>query len=431
MKITIVTGPFYPVPPAPCGAVERLWRDLAERFARLGHDVTVLCRHWPGQAQDETVADVRYVRRTRMSHTRSIYFDLVQDLWYSLRMLLHQPRSDVTVTNVFWLPALLRLRRRRAGAIVVNVNRWPKRQMKLYKRAARLAAASGAIRDEIVRQTPDVAPRVKVLPNPIDADVFTPPTAPRDRRAGSGTILYTGRVHPEKGVHLLVDAFRALAGEFPDLRLRIIGATSIAAGGGGAEYVESLKRRAGGLSVDLVEPIYERSALADELRAAHFYCYPSVAAHGEALPVAPLEAMATGLAPVVSALPVFRDYVDAGRTGFVFDHADEGEGATAKLAAALRQLVTSPALAEEAGAAASREAARFGYDSVARVWLDDFEQLVRAQARAPGAAGASTSRPAGTPDAAVAPARAPARRAPAAASSSSAAAASPSNAEGK
>src|SRR2546429_971559 len=70
MRITIVTGPFYPVPPAPCGAVERLWRDLAERFAGLGHQVTVLCRHWPGQNKDETVAGVRYVRRMRMSHTK-------------------------------------------------------------------------------------------------------------------------------------------------------------------------------------------------------------------------------------------------------------------------------------------------------------------------------------------------------------------------
>ena len=80
MRITIVTGPFYPVPPAPCGAVERLWNDLAIEFARRGNEVTVVCRHWRGQRKNETVDRVRYVRRLRLSHTKSIYFDLAQDL---------------------------------------------------------------------------------------------------------------------------------------------------------------------------------------------------------------------------------------------------------------------------------------------------------------------------------------------------------------
>ena len=119
MKITIVTGPFYPVPLAPCGAVERMWQNLAEVFADRGHSVTVLCRHWPGQAKDETIDGVRYIRRTQLSHTKSIKWDLLQDLWYSVRMWWLLPRADVTVTNVFWLPVLMRFRKR-AGAVVVR-----------------------------------------------------------------------------------------------------------------------------------------------------------------------------------------------------------------------------------------------------------------------------------------------------------------------
>jgi glycosyltransferase involved in cell wall biosynthesis len=374
MRITIVTGPFYPVPPAPCGAVERLWHDLGEHFARQGHQVVVVCRHWPGQNKNETIDGVSYIRRTRMSHTRSIYWDLLQDLWYSLRVLPLLPRADVTVTNVFWLPVLMRARRR-AGLVVVNVNRWPKGQMKLYRRAARLAAASSAIREEVIRQCPQVEDRVKVLPNPIDTGVFVP--RPRQRAAGAGTILYTGRIHPEKGIHLLVEAFRQLAGEFPELRLRIIGATSIAGGGGGEEYVAALRTRAQGLPIELIGPIYDRAQLAGELQQADYYCYPSLAAQGEAMPVAPVEAMATGLAPVVSALPVFRDYIDPGRTGLLFDHSVSEEQAARNLAEALRRLVTDPAWADQLGQAAAREALRFSYDSVTRQFLDDFAHLSR------------------------------------------------------
>jgi glycosyltransferase involved in cell wall biosynthesis len=341
----------------------------------LGHEVTVLCRHWPGQVKDETIAGVRYIRRTAMSHTKSIHFDLLQDAWYSLRMLLLLPPSDVTVTNVFGLPVLLRLRRRRAGAVVVNVNRWPKGQMKLYRKSQRLAAASGAIRDEIVRQTPAVEPLIKVLPNPIDIDAFKPPAQPRQRQAGAGTILYTGRVHPEKGLHVLVDAFALLRAEFPSLRLRIIGATSIAGGGGGEEYLATLRLKAGNLPVDLVEPIYDRAALAAELHAADYYCYPSLAERGESFGVAPLEAMATGLAPVVSALAVFRDFVREGANGVVFDH--RGDNPAAALAAALAGQIRDPARAHEMGSAAAADALRFGYDPVARLYADDFAALLK------------------------------------------------------
>ena len=40
MKITIVLGAFFPVPPLMGGAVEKVWFALAQEFARLGHEVT-------------------------------------------------------------------------------------------------------------------------------------------------------------------------------------------------------------------------------------------------------------------------------------------------------------------------------------------------------------------------------------------------------
>ena len=38
------------------------------------------------------------------------------------------------------------------------------------------------------------------------------------------------------------------------------------------------------------------------------------------MPVAPLEAMANGCVPLVSSLDCFRDYIQDGMNGFVFDH---------------------------------------------------------------------------------------------------------------
>ena len=50
-----------------------------------------------------------------------------------------------------------------------------------------------------------------------------------------------GRVHPEKGVHLLVRAFRRVAESAPKARLRIIGPAEERQGGGGDSYLRMLK----------------------------------------------------------------------------------------------------------------------------------------------------------------------------------------------
>jgi glycosyltransferase involved in cell wall biosynthesis len=372
MRITIVTGPLYPVPPAPCGAVERLWHALAEEFARRGHAVTILCRGHETQAADETINGVRFVRRTRFARTGKIGVDLAKDLAYSLRMAAALPPADVTVTNAFWLPFLAGLLRRGTGKLVVAVHRYPKHQMRLYYKADRFAVVSTAIRNEIAVQFPSAGDRVRVFPNPIDTSVFVPPERPRTFD-GEKAVVYTGRVHPEKGIHLLVDAFGRLHASMPETRLRVVGPTEVGSGGGGEDYLRSLKQKAGSLPVEFLGPVYDRRRLAELLWSGHCYTYPSMAPQGEALPVAPIEAMATGLVPVVSDMTCFDDYLVDGETGYRFDY--RGEGAAVRLAEALRKVLADPAGAAAVGANAARKAATFSNANVAETYLRDFESL--------------------------------------------------------
>jgi glycosyltransferase involved in cell wall biosynthesis len=376
LTITIVTGPWFPTPPGPAGAVERVWGDLASRFAQCGHTVLVLSRAHEGLPSDETKDGVRTIRLTRWKQGRRILVDLVKDMLFSLRMMMRCPRADIVVTNAFWLPALISVAKRRAGRISMNVQRVPKGQLWLYGRVDRLSAVSTAIADAIIRERPTLKPHVRVIPNPIDLGFFKPP-ATRTLAPVPGKvrpIVFTGRIHPEKGIHVLVEAFRTLHVEFPDLRLRLIGPASIDRGGGGDEYVARLKALAGDAPVELVPPLYDRAQLAAALQGASYYCYPSLAEQGEAQPVAPMEAMATGLAPVVSDIPQFRDYLTPGESGEVFDHRT---GDLAKnLAGALRRLVADPERAAWMGAQAASGARRFGYDEVAAQYLADFRELV-------------------------------------------------------
>ena len=375
MKITIVTGPFFSVPPAPCGAVERIWHDLAKEFAVAGHQVNILCRAWEGLPGEEHANGINYVRRTHFKRTGRIGLDLTKDMAYSLRHLPLLPQADILITNVFWLPILSRFNRA-AGRLVINVQRYPKNQLQFYTGAARFAVVSTAVHDAIAQQFPAAVPRTRVIPNPIDLDIFTPPQVQRSHE-GEQTILYTGRVHPEKGLHVLVDAFCLLAKDYPHLRLRIVGPSRIDQGGGGPKYLRQLSVRAGDAHVRFDEAIYDRRGLADALRAAHYYCYPSLAERGETFGVAALEAMATGLAPVVSDLACFRDFIEPGVNGYVFDHrtADPAQG----LALTLRQLISNPAQTDAAGQQAAKRAQRFDCASVAALYLEDFKALLSSQ----------------------------------------------------
>lgn len=47
MRINIVLGPFLSIPPAPCGAVERIWYDLAQEFASRGHEICLIYKSHP------------------------------------------------------------------------------------------------------------------------------------------------------------------------------------------------------------------------------------------------------------------------------------------------------------------------------------------------------------------------------------------------
>lgn len=361
------------MPPAGFGAVEKVWHDLAHAFARAGHDVVLI-----GKAAGAAGTAPRVVALRGFSATRWLAVNLALDLAYAIGAARHVERSDVIVCNSFWTPLVMRLLRRRAGPLLVHVARFPKGQMRLYRHAAIVQAVSSAVADGIASEAPELLPKLRVLPNPVDTEVFRPPREPR-RYEGELVVLYVGRVHPEKGLDTLARAMRGLSGRLARVRLRIVGPWAIESGGGGDAYVESLRAEAGSTRVDFVGPVRDPHALALEYQRAHCFCYPSIAEKGEAFGLAPLEAMATAAPVVVSDLRCFADYLQPGTSGLVFDH--RAADPAAPLAAALERVLTDPSFASRLGRAASERARDFALDPVAHRYLRLFAEAASAPAR--------------------------------------------------
>ena len=370
MKITIIQGAFLPVPPLMGGAVEKVWHALGGEFARRGHEVTHISRRWGDLPNGEVSDGVRHLRVAGFDTPRSVFRLKVLDLIYSWRVSRRLPAADILVTNTFWLPVLVK--DPALGRLYVHVARFPKGQMRLYGGVARLQTVSGAIAQAISEEVPRLASKVRVIPYPlIDEWEREDEAIRRERR-----ILYAGRVHPEKGLDLLIRAMVSLpAGLMADWKLVIVGPAEIAAGGGGAQYLEELKRLAEPIagSVEWVGSVFDLGELAAHYRRASLFVYPSLAERGETFGLAPLEAMSHGCAPLVSDLACFKDHIDNEVTGFVFDHRAPNPVTT--LSDRIAALAGDEARLAAVGAAARRKAAEYCLPRIADRFLRDFESL--------------------------------------------------------
>ena len=382
MKITIATGPIFPVPTVRGGAVQRVWEGLLPEFVKRGHEVTVFAREYPGQVSDEVIKGIRYVRWGGYEQSTSIKRDLVMCLLYALRAARHVPPGDVVVTNDFWMPAVLPWIDGKAGKVIASIARFPKGQFFLYKKCAMVAPVSESVAQGIREQTPEIADKVTVVPNCVDA-AFLAPLPSKEARAVV-RILFVGRIHPEKGLGLLANALRLLAARDQKTKRPkdeelgwecvLVGPVKQSEGGGGEAFAEDLRRQLEGLPVRFDPPVYDLKELAGIYDTGDILVYPSVADTGEAMPLAPLEGMARGLVPVVSDLAAFREYLEPGKNGAVFNH--RGSDAAANLARVLHELVGDAAQRAEWGKAARSTAERFSPAAIADKYLQLFEKVI-------------------------------------------------------
>jgi glycosyltransferase involved in cell wall biosynthesis len=365
MKICILQGAFLPVPPLSGGAVEKMWFSLGPEFVRQGHEVTHVSRTWGSLPSQENIHGVRHLR-IKGHDTPSGGFKLkLLDLLYTRRALQVIPDCDVLVTNTFFAPILAN--RKLAQRMFVDVQRMPKGQMRFYGRAARLRANSSPVAEAIRAEIPDSDhPRVVMVPNPLPFDT----QAADLNQEKEQILLYVGRVHPEKGLHLLLQAMPKMKAPWP---LKIVGPWQVEQGGGGETYYHELARLAAGMNVEFVGPVYDSEILNSYYRSATFFVYPSLAEKGETFGLAPLEAMAWGCIPIVSSLACFQDFIKHEVNGFIFDHRSADAETT--LAVTLEGIIARPEIWNDCSQLALKVNDTHSTSRIARQFLDEFSLI--------------------------------------------------------
>jgi glycosyltransferase involved in cell wall biosynthesis len=211
-----------------------------------------------------------------------------------------------------------------------------------------------------------------MIPNPLPYESTKLEVARlKDLSSKSRSILFCGRVHPEKGLELLAKTANAL----PDgWKLTIVGPWKTAEGGGGEDYLRTLKAVFNEAKVQFLEPIYDTNKLNLLYKDASIFVYPSVAEKGETFGLAPLEAMALGAVPIVSDLDCFKDFIFHDKNGLIFNH--RAQDTSVLLMQNVLKLIEDDPTRTRLAKEALKVRVSHSPDSIADLFLADFEKLL-------------------------------------------------------
>jgi len=312
MKICIVQGPFLPIPPINGGAVEKMWFELANYFNKKGHKITYISRHFKKFRYFEKKNKIIHLRVKSFNKPKNIFLSKYYDFIYTLRVLKKIPdESDIIISNTFFLPILINNNLKKK--IFIDVQRTPRGQIFFYKKSARFRANSKIVYNNIIKELGNTNKhKVRLIPNPL-----TNISKSLILKKFNNKILYTGRIHPEKGLEILINAFKKLNDKS---KLEIIGPYKINEGGGGLDYLNKLKYMSKKNNIRFLGPIYDKKKLNLKYKNASIFIYPSISEKGETFGLSPLEAMSFGCATIVSNLDCFKDFIKNNHNGLIFNH---------------------------------------------------------------------------------------------------------------
>jgi glycosyltransferase involved in cell wall biosynthesis len=334
--------------------IETYYEEVGKRLVEMGHEVTVYCRNYFTPA----LAEHNGMRLLRLPTIRSKHLETVIHTFLSTAHALTQ-RYDLVHYHALG-PALFSFLPRLAGKKTVVTVQGLDWQRKKWGRLASIVLrwgerASARLPNGTMVVSQTLQQRYREI-HGIEA-FYVPNGGVLRERAEARAILewglepgkyvlFLGRFSPEKGCHLLVEAFEQI-----DTEVKLVMA-------GAASYCDEYSRELRTHASDRIRMLdwVSGETLNELLTNAMLFVLPSDL---EGLSLALLDAMGAGLCVLTSDVPENCEVVDG--AGFTFQR-----GSAADLADRLRFLIANPAVREAAGRTArNRIAAQYQWQKIA------------------------------------------------------------------
>jgi glycosyltransferase involved in cell wall biosynthesis len=371
LRVCYVVSYFHPF----ASGAERQALEQGRELARRGHEVHVVTRAVPGYPIEEEQVDGIFVHRWIKVVDRGPLFALsfVAGVIGALRRLratvdvvhTHQGLWEAVATGVArpYLPGTPTLIQPASSGYYGEADELARtRGSGLLRRLILRNTAFAAISEDIERQWINLgvpSNRMFRTVSGVNAEHFHPgPSNLEDALLPHPRVLFTGRIHPQKNLPLLIDAWPEISGR--------TGANLIVVGPGDPS---PLIDRASSLGVaDHVQFVGPVADPAEHLRAADLFVLPSVA---EGMSNSLLEAMATGLTCAASGIGGNTDLIHDHQTGrLVF------EATPTAWARTLIALIEDRSTADRLGKAARlRIEAEFALPRVVDRYLEIYETI--------------------------------------------------------
>jgi glycosyltransferase involved in cell wall biosynthesis len=284
----------------------------------------------------------------------------------------------------------------------------PAQLLRRLKGLDMLTTVSDYATDQVSRLLPNLA-----LPCITHYNGFDPAEFSRERdyaavaQRAEKRILFAGGVSPHKGIHILIDAFKLVAAQVPDVRLNLSGPQGTypieetfdaindralieelapfytksgvsfvrkLLGSGSAvapDYIAQLKAK---LPSELMSKVLflgkiPREDLVDHYHETDLFVFPSLFAEGFGLP--PVEAMAAGAPVIGTHSGAIAETIQHGVTGLLVEKNDPRALADAMLA-----VLGNASMREQMGRAGRRRALEhFTWDHVTKKMFSSYEAL--------------------------------------------------------
>ncbi len=265
-------------------------------------------------------------------------------------------------------------------------------------RADLVIGCSEFITEKVRRRFPEFSSKCQTVYNGVDSHFFTRRDADSYREQnGIKQLLFVGRVSPEKGLHVLLEALEKVVKQFPKVHLNIVGSVGSSCPkefivalsdddpkvadlisfyatdpvtGKELSYFEQLQQR---LSPELAKHVTFCGSVPYEKLNTYYWDADIFvnSSFSEAFPVPILEAMAGSVPVVGSRVGGIPEAILDGKTGFVVESGD-----ASALAEALLRILTDNSLRMTMGEAGYQRAADlFSWDRIVETLLYHYENL--------------------------------------------------------